>query len=280
MTAGNTDPAVRPSLRTLRRRIRLAFALRLAFFATVGKRLIGRPIFVNSEPTSTELSHGLAIVLPGVEAAGPFPQAICQGMRQSPWRGAVEIFYWGIPFPEGYFPNVMWLKRNRHQAARLAQRIQDYQNAYPGRPVHLIGNSAGAGIALLAVELLPPTSSIQSLVFLQGAISPNYDLSPALGRVKRGILNCYSHRDWVVLALGTLIFSTTDRRHCIAAGCRGFQIPAQPGSRRLYVEKLFQQKWVPDWIDLFDHWGSHGSSTSQKFISQLVMPWLLHEPAP
>ena len=280
MTTRNTAQPYRRALRTLGRRIRLAFALRLAFFATVGNRLIGQPIFVNQEPSTLELSHGLAIVLPGVEAAGPFPQAICEGIRQSTWRGAVEIFYWGIPFPEGYFPNVMWLKRNRHQAARLAQRIQVYQKAYPGRPVHLFGNSAGAGIALLAVELLPTASPIDSLVFLQGAIWPNHDLTPALSRMKRGILNCYSHRDWVVLRLGTLVCGTVDRHHCIAAGCRGFQLPAQPEKRRLYLEKLVQHKWIPAWIDRFDHWGSHGSSTSHKFISQLVMPWLLNHTDP
>ncbi len=280
MTTSNAAERFHRSLRTLCRRMRVAFALRLAFFVTVGKRFTGQPIFVNQEPRASELSCGLAIVLPGIEAAGPFPQAICQGIRNSPWRGAVEIFYWGIPFPEGYFPNVIWLKRNQYQAAGLAQKIQDYQKAYPGRPVHLFGNSAGAGIALLAVERLPITSPIDSLVFLQGAVSPNHDLTIALDRVKKGILNCCSHRDWMVLALGTFIFGTIDRRHCVAAGCRGFHIPTQPEKRRLYMEKLVQKKWVPEWIDLYDHWGSHGSSTSHKFISQLVMPWLLHDTAP
>ncbi len=273
--------AIRSRSGAWKRRIRIGFSLRMKFCGSVAKRFFGQPVFTDPDSLPTELSKGLAIVLPGVEAAGPFPQAICQGIRQSSWRGAVEIFYWGIPFPEGYFPNVMWLKRNLRQAERLRRRIQDYQKTYPGRPVHLLGNSAGAGIGLLAVEMLSESNPIESLVFLQGAISPDYDLTPALRRVNHGIMNCYSHRDWIVLGLGTLVFGTIDRRHCVAAGCRGFPMPKLASGRRLYAEKLTQLRWVSEWISQCDHWGSHGSSSSARFISEMVMPWLLREsPAP
>ena len=246
---------------------------RVEFASLLLQRMRGRSIFPHTVSTTAEWQQGLTLVLPGIEAVGPFANAMVNALAGAV-PGAVQIFYWGIPFPEGYVPNLMWLRRNRAKAAELAQLIQRYQKRYPGRPVHIVANSGGAGPAIFAIEYLPLDISIDGLVFLGGAISSNYDLRPALRRLNKGIFNCYSHRDWLVLGIGTSLFGTSDRRHHIACGCVGFKRPLTGDDPENLYAKLHQLKWQPSLIDDCGHWGTHGFSASEAFVRRHVAPWI------
>lgn len=89
-------------------------------------RIRGRGFFPAQTLSSAELDRGLTIILPGIEAAGPFPEDIREALSAGEVPGAKQIFYWGLPMPEGYLPNLMWLSRNKAKAAQLAGRITDY----------------------------------------------------------------------------------------------------------------------------------------------------------
>ncbi len=243
------------------------------FVSLLLQRLRGRPFFRQSMVRAAELEQGLTLVLPGIEAAGPFADAMVNGLAGAV-PGAVQIFYWGIPFPEGYLPNLMWLRRNRAKAAELAQVILRYQDRYPGRPVHILANSGGAGPAIFAVELLPLDRRIDGLVLLGGAISSTYDLREVLRRLDKGIFNFYSHRDWIVLGIGTSLFGTSDRKPHIACGCVGFKRPATIADPENLYAKLHQVKWKPGLIDDCGHWGTHGFSASERYVRQYVAPWI------
>ena len=173
-------------------------------------------------------------------------------------NGAMRLYDWGMPFPGGFLANLTRVDRNRKRAAELACQIMAYQDCYPGRPVHLLAQSGGAGIAVWAAEALPADHMIDGIVILGGALSPQYDLRKALARCRKGILNSHSHKDWLILGWGTRIFGTTDRQFCDACGRVGFQVPQNISTedRKLY-RKLHQIPWTPDMGDTCSHWGGH-----------------------
>ena len=282
MKNGNCDPIISRSTgrekRSIQKRWKAAHIrqARGEFFQLLLERLYGRPFFRQSAASTAELDHGLTLILPGIEAAGPFAQGMVDGLAGA-IPGAVRIFYWGIAFPEGYIPNLIWLRRNRAKAAELAQIIHNYQDQYPGRPVHVVANSGGAGPAIFAVEMLPPNRGIDGLVFLGGAVSSTYDLRPALRRLHKGIYNFYSHRDWIVLGIGTCLFGTSDRKPHVSCGFVGFKRPANLVDTENLYAKVHQDIWRPTLVDDCNHWGTHGFSASTEYIHRYVAPWIARE---
>ena len=221
--------------------------------------------------STAHLAQGLTIVLPGIEAESVFTYGMCDGLLAGNVQGAIRVFNWGMPFPGGYLGNLCHYARNRRRARDLAAQIVAYQDEYPGRPVNVVAHSGGAGIAVFAAEALPPERSIHALVLLNGALSPTYDLSPALARTQRGILNSYSSRDWLVLDWGTRFFGTTDRKFVRACGSVGFSPPAQ-ANPTLY-EKLHQFSWTPE-MSHSAHLGGHVTSCTEAFLEHYIAPWL------
>jgi pimeloyl-ACP methyl ester carboxylesterase len=190
--------------------------------------------------TSDRYAAGLVVVLPGIEGRSIYNTNIARGLGDGYVDSAIEIFDWGVDAPGGFLVNLTALERNRHQGERLAERIIRYQDAFPGRPVHVIGHSGGAGIALLALECLPEDRSITAAYLLAAAVSPDYDLAESLKRTDLGIWNFYSSKDVGFLGWGTSMFGTIDRSHTRAAGAVGFRLP--PGlsedGLELYETKL------------------------------------------
>lgn len=244
------------------------------FAGMLAMRLLGQPIMTQPMPSRAALAQGLTIILPGIEAAGPYVQDMRDGLVDGHVPGAIQIFYWGIAFPEGYFPNLLHLRRNRAKGAELARMIMRHQDEFPGSPIHLVANSGGVGPALFALETLPRDRAIDGLVVLAGAASNSYDLRPILHRTRKGILNSYSTRDYFILNLGTRIFGTADRKFSVSCGHSGFKIPAtQNGDTELYG-KLQQIGWSHAFGRECDWWGNHGTSTSREFMRCHIAPWV------
>jgi hypothetical protein len=222
------------------------------------------------------LEKGLTLVLPGIEAESVFTYGMCDGLHEGGVEGAIRVFNWGLPFPGGYLANLTRVDRNRRRARDIAAEIVRYQAAYPGRPVHLVAQSGGAGVAVFAVEALPEGVMVDGVVLLGGALSPTYNLAKALGKTRKGILNSHSCRDSVILNWGTRLFGTTDRRFVRAAGCLGFEVPAgaTAGERALYEEKLVQLAWREEMAESCHHWGGHISSGGERFLARHIAPWV------
>lgn len=221
--------------------------------------------------TIGRFDKGLIIILPGIEgAASPFPGSICAGLRDADIDCAIEIFSWDIIPWLGAPINLMDLQRNKRQARKLARRIVIYQNTFPQRPVHLIGHSGGAGIGLLALKAMPPARKVDSLTLLAPAVAPDYDLAPALKRIRYSVYNYYSTRDVGFLRLGTTIFGTADRKHTVAAGAVGFNMPPldRQADKALY-EKLIQVKWTPRLAKL-GAYGGHVDWAGRKFVRNCI----------
>jgi pimeloyl-ACP methyl ester carboxylesterase len=160
------------------------------------------------------------------------------------------------------------------RATELADAVRAVKEAEPDRRIYLLGHSAGAAVSLAAAEQLPP-GTLERIVLLAAAVSPEYDLRSAL-RATRGEIVCFNSTcDILFLAWGTSLFGTADRVYGPSAGLGGFLPPADldEEGRALYG-KVVQVQWRPDHLLLF-RGGLHHSSCMPLFLANSVAPWLL-----
>jgi hypothetical protein len=159
------------------------------------------------------------------------------------------------------------------KAGELAASIRWAKAETPDRPVYVIARSAGAGLALAAAEQLPPCS-LERIILLSAAVSPTYDLRPALRATRREIVSFYSGHDQLVLNWGTRQFGTVDRVYGPSAGLRGFRKPPDLGSEgRALYDRLVQIPWNPLML-LVGNAGTHSGTILPGFLGKEVAPWL------
>lgn len=221
--------------------------------------------------------HGYVIVLPGVEGKSTLNRSIARGLADGGVRAAIEVHDWTLgPSWLSAVVNLRAESHNRREARRIAQKIVQYQNRYPGQPVHIVGHSGGGGIAVYTLESLPPRREITSAILLAPALSPTYDLRPALRHVEKGIYNFYSPYDVGFLGLGTSVAGTIDGQHTRAAGAVGFTVPwgLDQDDRRLYADFLYQQRYLSRMVKS-GHPGTHVGWSNRRFVAEWLAPILL-----
>jgi pimeloyl-ACP methyl ester carboxylesterase len=159
------------------------------------------------------------------------------------------------------------------RATELAALVRDQAAREPSRPIFLVGHSAGAGLVLRATELLPPLS-VERVILLSPAVSPHYDLRPALKNARGEIVSFNSTYDRFILDLGTSLFGTVDRYYEPAAGLDGFRPPTDlsEADRELY-RRLVQVPYRAQNLLEFQG-GSHHGTTMPVFLAKQVVPWL------
>jgi pimeloyl-ACP methyl ester carboxylesterase len=223
--------------------------------------------------------RGLILVLPGIEGESVINHNIAHGLNDAGAADAIEIFDWtrGRLF---LFDNLTNHSRNAHQADRLADRIRQYQREYPGRPVHLVGHSGGAALAVMALERLGDDHPITAAVLLAPALSPRYNLVPALRATACGIHCLYSRYDTFYLGAGTAFFGTIDRKRTFAAGKVGFQVPEglPPPDADVYRTKLRQVTWHYGML-ADGHAGGHLGPSDRRFVRKWVGSIILNHRA-
>ena len=127
----------------------------------------------------------------------------------------------------------------------------------------------------MAAEGMPDGRQVDGLVLLSASISAGYDLTKALGRCKKGILNVYNRDDGGLLGVGTTVVGTVDGSRGASAGLTGFDGPGSAAGQDVY-HKLQQLEITPSMT-----WGDsdpHGAATRPSFVSSYVAPWILSDP--
>ena len=168
------------------------------------------------------LDCGLVLILPGIEGLSFLNVSLMAGLLDAGLPYAMEIVDWTTGCCLLAIYHLLAWERNRRVARQIASRVVEYRRQYPGRPVWLIGHSAGGAMSLLTAEFLPAEQSLTGIVLLAPAISSRYSCDAAMQRTERGIWNFYSAGDVWFLGLGTLVFGTFDGVHWPASGCIGF----------------------------------------------------------
>jgi pimeloyl-ACP methyl ester carboxylesterase len=226
--------------------------------------------------TPARYQRGLTIILPGIEGRSYLNENVASGLGKGGVPGAIEIYDWTLGGTVTWLPNLRLLSHNRAEAAKIAEKIVTYQNAYPGKPVSLVGHSGGGGVAVLALESLPPERKIALAMLLAPALSRDYDLRKALSRTDAGIWNYYSHADMGFLGLGTTVFGNIDGGHGPAAGAFGFIEPwgMDRADRALYGRMLHQQAWSPQMAEA-GNYGLHTTWARESFVAKWLAPVVL-----
>lgn len=205
---------------------------------------------------------------------------VMQGLLAAGYTGAATMYSWETG--EGlYKDQIAPVAYKRSKARGLATEIQTYAAAHPGAPIGILSFSAGAAEAIYALEALPETASVDYVVMLAASISEDYDLTKALGRVRKKMYLYTSTKDEM---LGFLMkFSgTADRKfHDPGAGIKGFILPpgASAETRKAYAEKIEAIVWT-EALEIDGNKGHHFDNIKMEFIRDHVAPLLMGEPVP
>jgi hypothetical protein len=216
--------------------------------------------------------RGIVFVVGGVGGIGVLWEAAKWALPNSGIHYELRFF----PWTHGHGKLLRDLQDTRHylsKAGELADQIRLVKTDDPERPVYIIGKSGGAGLVLAAVEQLPP-AAVDRIILLSAAVSPRYDLRPALLATKQEIVAFYSPLDQLVLNWGTSEFGTIDRFYGPSAGLKGFVVPTGLShADQLLYRRLVQLPWNPKMI-LEGNTGGHSGSSMPGFIKKEVVPWL------
>jgi pimeloyl-ACP methyl ester carboxylesterase len=211
--------------------------------------------------TPVRKEQGLVIILPGIDGETENVHNIRRGLANAGCTRAMPIYNWGAPIPGvGLIINQTNVIGNRIAGANVAKMIEQYQDTYPGRPVHIVGHSGGGGVAVFAAEALSEGHRVDGLILLHASISAGYDLSKALDKVSVGIMNYYNPDDGL-LSVGTVFMGNVDGAHDAGAGLNGFRNPA-PRVRQVQVSAT-------------GGGGGHFGATSPYYVASHVAPWIL-----
>jgi pimeloyl-ACP methyl ester carboxylesterase len=227
---------------------------------------------VGADGPPAEPPRGVVFVVGGIGGLDPIQTWGPPTFRWAGVPGEVRLFRW----THGKARFLRDLQDTRHllvKAGELADAVRTVLESEPGRPVYLVGHSAGAALILAAAERLPP-NSLERIILLSAAVSPGYDLRPALGAVRGEVVAFSSTWDWLWLGWGTSQFGTADRVYGPSAGLSGFRIPEDLDAegRERYM-RLVQVRW--GLRDLLDGCGgAHHSTGMPLFLATQVAPWL------
>jgi pimeloyl-ACP methyl ester carboxylesterase len=226
------------------------------------------PSFVHADE-STPLKPGVIILVHGAGGMDLGNTVTRWAFRIAQVPHEVREFIW----THGKGQVLRDLQDTRHlvsKAEELARQISEYQAEHPGRPVYLIGRSTGAAIVLGAAAARPD-ASLEKIILLAPAVSPAYNLLPALRATRTEIVAYRSDYDHFFLGWGTSTFGTADRIYTESAGKQGFQLPGHDPMSRLFYLKLVQVCWKPRLL-WTGHFGGHLSCNAPLFVLNEIAP--------
>ena len=173
-----------------------------------------------------------------------------------------------------WFADLSGVENHQKHAEETARDVTAFRREHPDGAIFLVGKSGGTAIVTRALELIPP-GTVEAAVLLAPALSPEYDLAPALRAVRREIVVFWSPLDVFVLGIGTLVFGTVDRKHSVAAGMVGFRPDAMPngGLDQSLRAKLTQIRWRPS-MATTGNLGGHVGPDCPAFLRRYVVPLL------
>ena len=216
--------------------------------------------------------------IPGISGETGLDRGMIRGLKEGGYAGITEVYDWTCGTPG--LPALLARQRNHAQAKKIAEMILSEHEAHPETPIQIVSHSAGAGLLVWALEDLPKDVTVNSVVLLSPALSPDYDLSKALSHVAGKMYVFSSPHDTIVLGAGTRMFGTVDGKKTDAAGDVGFAIPPDADTRQ-YV-KLVPLPYDPAWMK-FGNIGDHVGTMLPAFDKAVVCPLLLaalESPAP
>jgi pimeloyl-ACP methyl ester carboxylesterase len=223
--------------------------------------------------------HGIVFYCDGAGGGGitNWGRGVKQGLEEAGFNGTFDEFRWetGLGVIADQEEPVV-LKRGRGKT--MAKKIEAYASEFPGRPINLIGLSAGTAVVLYALEALPESLRVNDVVLLSCSVSSRYDLTAALRHVIGEMYVTTSQND-AILSDMVPAFGTADRKYTGEgiAGIHGFRMPAGAGpeTRRLY-SKVVMIAWNPE-MERYGDYGGHTDTSNPRFIQHVIAPLIIRE---
>jgi pimeloyl-ACP methyl ester carboxylesterase len=217
----------------------------------------------------------LLLHLPGIGGPRWCDQHLMSGLRYGGVFANQVLYDWtenqpGIHALQAY-------EQNHDEAAKVAEMLAAHASADPDSTIYLTAHSGGCAIAVWALEKLPDNVKVHTALLLAPALSPDYDLTPALRHVSDKMIVFTSTLDTVVLFTGTKLFGTMDGQHAPAAGFSGFAQP--PGADSGEYRKLHQYPYRYSWEQYGDY-GEHIGATAPLFAQWVIAPLILDRSTP
>lgn len=226
------------------------------------------------EPRTPHAPPHAVWVFPGISGGAMSTAWAVQGFVDAGVTGDIQVFDWQRPLTLG-LANLTDEPGNRERAAVTAAEVAAFAAAHDYAIIDFVGYSGGGGMAVFAAEALPEEVTVRNIVLVQPALSPGYDLVPALRHVTGRMTLFYSTEDKFILGAGTETFGTMDRRKVASAGQVGFDEEAAVSDPSL-KHKLTQVAWSREMVEA-GHWGSHVASLGYEWNKEYVAPLLLAE---
>lgn len=227
-------------------------------------------------------TEALVLVADGVGGFDLCGKALARVLKASGLPYTTSVVRWGHGRGRWYAD----LSNAANQDARadeVVESVRRYHGEHPDAPIFLVGKSGGCVVMVKALERLSGSGeTIERAVLLAPALSPRYDLTKALGSVRREVVVFWSPLDVIILGAGTRIFGTSDRVWCSGAGRVGFLRPragTDDPARLAAYKKLRQVRWSPR-MGSTGHLGGHMGTDSPRFLKKYVAPLLRVEAAP
>ncbi len=247
-------------------RVACAFGLLVVVLCLGG---CGAPADVLNDPyTKPEmLNKGIVYILPGIQGVDYHYLNMRKGLQGAGLQCAIKIHPWGCHIRGiGLLINETDTTDDRGWGRRIAAEIADYQSKYPGRPVYLIGQSAGCGVSVFAAEAMAAggAAPVSGIILLDASLGADYNLTTAIGQSRKGMVNFYNLRDVAMLEVGTDIFGNVDGTKGDSAGRIGFATSP---------DKLYQVRVQQDMVSSLEN--PHFADTSSAFTTNYIAPWVV-----
>ena len=205
--------------------------------------------------------------LPGIGGYRWIDRQMVAGLRQGGYDGRMAVHDWTAEH-EG-LEALMNRSLHERETKRVADALVKRYRENPKRRIILTAHSGGAGIAVWALERLPDDVRVDTVILLASALSPDYDLTPALRHVRGKMYAFNSLLDTLVLGVGTRTFGTVDGVKCDASGRCGFSLPE--GADEEQYRKLVQVPYDAAWMAL-GNVGDHIGPMTAPFSKDILTP--------
>lgn len=210
--------------------------------------------------------NGITFYCPGAGTISYGDRGLRDGLEAAGYRGDVATLVWTVAPAMPIIDQVIKVNA-KLGAARLANHIETYIDRYPGRPVNLVGLSAGTGVAMWALEDLKSGYKVDNVVLLGSSLSHNYNIAKALPAIKGKIYVYYSPHDFVLAGPMKLVGTIDGKLGVDGAGAVGLHPPTSSG-------RVVNIAWRKDW-KRYGYVGGHMDSTTPRFVEAVLSRHLL-----
>lgn len=216
---------------------------------------------------SEKAKLGITYYAPGAGNIDFTDGGIRNGLQAAGYKGEIATFLWTISLNPLIDQTIRLNAKLRAQ--QLSRIIENYADKYPGKPINVIGLSAGTGVGIWAIEDLKPGVMVENVVLLGSSLWYRYDVSKALQHI-RGKIYCYYSPNDAVLAVPMKVAGSIDG---VFGEDGAGSVGLQPAKGR---DRIVNIAWRPE-FQRYGYNGGHTDGASPEFVKTFLAKHIMQE---